>query len=135
MTRIVPGNAPAKTGAHVIDAENIDQKGPELMRARGQCLCPRAPAFIIGKQLAEVMHHCRAGTGRTHDRIGFRLFEDFDEAPRQPAGLSPVARIKGRLAAASLALIEFDFAAGAPQNLDRTGADRRPQLIDETGDE
>ena len=66
---------------------------------------------------------------------GSRLFENLDEALRQSPRLRAVAGVEGGLAAARLPLVEDDLAARAPQDLDRARADRRPQLVNQTGDE
>ena len=53
----------------------------------------------------------------------------FGHSPR----LSAVAGIKGRLAAARLPLIKFDFATRPAQNFNRGRTDAAPHLIDNAG--
>jgi hypothetical protein len=82
-----------------------------------------------------MMDHGRTRSRRTDDRFGSGLFEDFDEPPGQGARFLPIAGVKGRLAAAGLPLVEYYFTTRTPQHFDRGSADRRPKLIDQTGDE
>jgi hypothetical protein len=78
------------------------------------------------------MDHRGAGAGRTDDRVGFALFEDFDEASCYGARLVEITRVESRLRATRLSLVELNLTTNAPQHLDATHADAGPQLIDKT---
>jgi hypothetical protein len=54
---------------------------------------------------------------------------------RDRPGVTEVARIVGRLAAAGLGARHLDRAAGALQQRDRGKADARPKQIDETSNQ
>src|SRR5436853_7937542 len=77
------------------------------------------------------MHHGGARSGRTNNRLCLAFFAEFYETLRDASSFSSITRIERRLSTASLALVEFDRAAGAPQHFDRAGADSAPQLIDQ----
>jgi hypothetical protein len=123
MTRIMPGDAPAKLRPDILYFKDVDKEGTELVRARGQRFGASSPALIIREEFVKVMHHCRAGARRADDRLAPRLFKDFYEALGQRTRFPSVSGIEGGLPATGLPLVEDDFASGPAQHLDRARAD------------
>ena len=88
---------------------------------------------LAGEKLGIVPgEHAAAGAARDDDIIA--IGERLDRLWRQRLGGQAVAGIVGGLAAAGLARDDH-LAAGVLEELDRGEADRRPDDIDETGDE
>jgi hypothetical protein len=103
------------------------------MCASGDRLGSLPPLRIIRKEFRKMMHHRCARTRRTDNCFCIALVKVTNKTLRQLAGLGPVTRVKGGLAAASLPFIKLDFTTQASQNFDSAHPDRAPELIDNTG--
>ena len=77
--------------------------------------------------------HARTGTARRHHIVVG--LEGGDDLGCDGAGVGAIAGVVGGLAAAGLRARHLDRAAGLLQQLDGGEAHRRPEQIDETGDE
>src|SRR5258708_4027221 len=81
------------------------------------------------------MDHCGARTRRADDGVAVRVFKDLNEPLSQTAGFPAISRVEGGLTTTGLTLVENDFAPGLTQHGNGTGADRRPQLVNQTSNE
>ena len=115
-------------------AQNVDQECHQLVTASGEVLCPGLHGrIVVEKTGVMVAQHSAAGTGRRHD--GVVALEGFDDLRRDRPRRGTVAAVVGGLAAADLQRRYLDRAARLLEQLDRGKADRRPEQIDEAGDE
>src|SRR6266481_4396473 len=113
--------------------EQVDQERDELMGLGGERIGAREPVGVAVKQLAIMrFQHAGAGARGRHDVIIGR--EGLDHLFGDGARAAAVAGIEGRLSAAGLGR-HRDPAAGILQELDGREADRRPDQIDQAGDE
>ena len=118
-----------KRGAGVGHAQDIDEKLGQLEHAAADADDPRVRIDVAEEHAA----HGRAG-GRGADDPAMRL-ENVAEVADHPAGLFPIARVEGRLAAAGLrGRIDHRHAVPGEQ-LDRGPADLRIELVDIAGEE
>jgi hypothetical protein len=130
---IVIGRRRLEARVDARNAEDIDQERDELVGLRRERIRARQPVGIAVKELGIVhLEHAGAGAGR-RDHVVVRR-ESVDHLLGNGACRRAVARVEGRLAAARLAR-HLDDAAGVLQELDGRKADRRPDHVDQAGDE
>ena len=133
-TGIMVGDGAVVAGGNLIDAEHVDQEGHQLVTAAGQVLGPDLHGRIVVEQPRIVMaqHPPTGAGGRHHGIVAFEGLDDLDrDRPRRGA----VSAVVGGLAAADLKGRHFDRTSGLLEELDRGKADRRPEQVDEAGDE
>lgn len=132
VTGIMPGGAAGEACADVFHLQDVDEERREFMRPFGDAAGAFGPLRCVLEQLVEVMNHGAARAGRADDRISGAFFKDADELFGDLSRFVSVTGVERRLTAAGLAGVEFDFTSGSPQDFYSAGADRWPELVDET---
>jgi hypothetical protein len=131
---IVIGDAAVITGLDRLDAHHVHQERHQFVTAAGEVLGPGLHGRIVIEQARIVMtEHPGAGPRRCHH--GVVVVERRDHLRRDRSSRGAVSAIVGRLAAADLQGRHLDRAAGSFKQLDRGETDRRPEQIDEAGNE
>src|SRR5918996_4199144 len=129
-------DAMREDGAHVFDAETIDQELAELEHARRQGLDLPGQAGVarqLGQTRVLVTNH-RHARGRRAD-YDLSASERVHEPARQRDRLGLVAAVGVQLAAARLLGRKFDLVAESLEYLDDRPTGRGKQGVVETGDE
>ena len=131
---VVIGDGAVEARRHAGNAAHVREERDQLVGPRRQRLGALLHRGVIGEQRRVVLaDHAGAGAaGRHHIVVGL---EGGDDPRGDGAGIGAIAGIVGRLAAAGLRPRHLDRAAGLLQQLDGGKADRRPEQIDEAGDE
>ncbi len=130
---IVIGDGPVEARFGARDAEHVDEELGQFVGLRRKDVGARLPVRIALEQLGIVHAHLAgAGAGGRDDIVA--MLECGDHLFGDRARRRAVAGVEGRLAAAGLRR-HVDCAARLLQQLDGGEADRRPDQIDEAGDQ
>ena len=133
-TGIVIGDLAGEVARHAVELEHREEKVCQLIRARGEALDALQRGGVVAKQLRVVgAHHAAAGAGGGDDVV--EALELVEHLARQCDGRGAVARVVGRLAAASLCLRHIDRAAAVLEQADRREGDAGFHEVGEAGDE
>ena len=136
----MPGDPAEPAGVEVHPVEPSNEERTQFHRAtRDPGGGFRISWLALSLQKSDRMsEHRDAGSRRGDDDVapGVELLVETVDGPgADGGGLAMEAGVEGRLSAAGLARVVVDGAAAPFEDFDRGFGGRRPELIDETGDE